>query len=119
MTIEVPKSFRIRVVRSNGLPQFIHAQEASYFHGDRLLYQALADKAAPIIKSKTDTLRSFSHSCNICNPNLVASDSTWDGLAMANLVEHPRGAIVSPHSQSGIHVLHMIRILREGEAGSS
>jgi hypothetical protein len=32
---------------------------------------------------------------------------------MANLVEHPGGAIVSPHSQSGIHVLHMIRILRE------
>ena len=51
--------------------------------------------------------------CNTCDPNLVASDSTWDELAMANLVEHLGGAIVSPHSQSGIHVLHMIRILRE------
>ena len=50
---------------------------------------------------------------NLQSENLVASDSTWDGLAMANSVEHLGGAIVSPHSQSGIHVLHMIRILRE------
>jgi hypothetical protein len=54
-----------------------------------------------------------SSTCNTCNPTTVAPDSTWDGLAMANLVEYLGGAIVSPHSQSGIHVLHMIRILRE------
>ena len=32
---------------------------------------------------------------------------------MADLVEQLGGAIVSPHSQSGIHLLHMIRILKE------
>ena len=51
--------------------------------------------------------------CPTCNPTTIAPDSTWDGLAMANLVERLGGAIVSPHSQSGIHLLHMIRILRE------
>jgi hypothetical protein len=51
--------------------------------------------------------------CPTCNPTTVASDSTWSGLAIANLVEHLGGAIVSPHSQSGIHILHAIRILRE------
>ena len=33
--------------------------------------------------------------------------------AMADLVERLGGAIVSPHSQSGIHLLHMIRVLKE------
>src|SRR4029077_16732397 len=107
-------SFRIRVaVPSKWLGPAYSRPGSILLPWDRILYQPLADKAAPIIKSKTDSLRSFSHSCNTCNPNLVASDSTWDGLAMANLVEHLGGAIVSPHSQSGIHVLHMIRILRE------
>jgi hypothetical protein len=32
---------------------------------------------------------------------------------MADLVEGLGGAIVSPHSQSGIHLLHMIRVLKE------
>jgi hypothetical protein len=32
---------------------------------------------------------------------------------MADLVERLGGAIVSPHSQSGIHLLHMIRVLKE------
>src|SRR4029077_15378568 len=51
--------------------------------------------------------------CATCVPTTVAPDSAWDGLAMANVVERLGGAIVSPHSQSGIHLLHMIRILRE------
>ena len=51
--------------------------------------------------------------CATCNPTTIAPDSTWSGLAIANLVEHLGGAIVSPHSQSGIHMLHAIRILRE------
>jgi hypothetical protein len=54
-----------------------------------------------------------SSQCPTCNPTTVAPDSTWSGLAIANLVEHLGGAIVSPHSQSGIHILHAIRILRE------
>ena len=51
--------------------------------------------------------------CASCVPTTVASDSTWDGRAMADLVERLGGAIVSPHSQSGIHLLHMIRVLKE------
>jgi hypothetical protein len=51
--------------------------------------------------------------CGTCSPTIVPPDSAWDGLAMANLVERLGGAIVSPHSQSGIHILHMIRILRD------
>jgi hypothetical protein len=51
--------------------------------------------------------------CPSCVPTTVPPDSAWDGLAMANIVERLGGAIVSPHSQSGIHILHMIRILKE------
>jgi hypothetical protein len=38
--------------------------------------------------------------CATCVPTTVAPDSTWDGLAMANVVECVGGAIVSPHSQN-------------------
>jgi len=51
--------------------------------------------------------------CPACVPTIVPPDSYWDGLAMANIVERLGGAIVSPHSQSGIHILHMIRVLKE------
>jgi hypothetical protein len=51
--------------------------------------------------------------CPSCVPTTVPPDSALDGLAMANIVERLGGAIVSPHSQSGIHILHMIRILKE------
>src|SRR6185295_184647 len=54
-----------------------------------------------------------SSNCATCVPTTVAPDSTWDRRAMADLVEGLGGAIVSPHSQSGIHLLHMIRVLKE------
>jgi hypothetical protein len=62
LTIEVPKSFRIRVaVPSQRLgPSFSRPGSILLPH-DRLLYQALADQAVPLIKSKTDPARSFSH----------------------------------------------------------
>lgn len=62
ITIEVPKSFRIRVaVPSKRLgPNFSRPGSILLPH-DRLLYQALADQAAPIIDAKTDHARSFSH----------------------------------------------------------
>ena len=56
---------------------------------DRLFYQALADQAAPIVQTKTDTSRSFSH-------RLAAPDSSsmfmptrvcWDALQKA-LAKH-------------------------------
>jgi hypothetical protein len=62
LTIEVPKSFRIRVAISPKRlgPSFSRPGSILLPH-DRLLYQALADEAAPIVGAKTDPARSFSH----------------------------------------------------------
>jgi hypothetical protein len=61
LTIDVPKSSRIWVKGSKRLgPSY--SRPGSILHPyDRLLYQALADNAAPIIDTKTDHTRSFSH----------------------------------------------------------
>ncbi len=62
VTIEVPKSFRIRVaVTSKRLGPAFSRPGSILLPHDRLLYQALADQAAPIIAPKTDETRSFSH----------------------------------------------------------
>lgn len=62
ITIEVPKSFRIRVaVSSKRLGPSFYRPGSILLPRDRLLYQALADQAAPIIDSKTNHERSFSH----------------------------------------------------------
>ena len=44
---------------------------------------------------------------------MVAPSNTWTPLALAELVEGLGGAIVSPHSQSTIQAMHMVRILKE------
>lgn len=62
MTIEVPKTFRIRVkasIKRLG-PSYTRPGSILLPH-DRLFYQALADQAGPIVKASTDTTRSFSH----------------------------------------------------------
>src|SRR5947209_6766129 len=60
LTIEVPKSFRIRVaVPSKRLGPSFSRPGSILLPRDRLLYQALADQAAPIVSAKTDTERSF------------------------------------------------------------
>ena len=51
--------------------------------------------------------------CESCVPREIAPSNTWSPLAMADLLEGLGGAIVSPHSQSGPQVLHMVRILKE------
>jgi hypothetical protein len=51
--------------------------------------------------------------CEDCIPQVTAPSNTWSPLALAELVERLGGAIVSPHSQSGGQVLHMVRILRD------
>lgn len=62
LTIEVPKSFRIRItVPSQRLGPNFSRPGSILLPRDRLLYQALADQAAPIIAAKTDAKRSFSH----------------------------------------------------------
>jgi len=62
ITIEVPKSSRIRV--SSPLKRLgpSYSRPGSILlPRDRLFYQALADQAAPIVDLKTDHERSFSH----------------------------------------------------------
>ncbi|WDT77877.1 MAG: reverse transcriptase domain-containing protein (plasmid) [Candidatus Manganitrophus sp.] len=62
ITMEVPKPFRIRVaVPSNRLGPNYSRPGSILLPKDRLLYQALADQAAPIVQAKSDPKRSFSH----------------------------------------------------------
>lgn len=62
ITIEVPKTARIRVaVQSRRLGPNYSRPGSILLPHDRLLYQALADQAAPIIDAKTDKTRAFSH----------------------------------------------------------
>ncbi|TCN34075.1 RNA-directed DNA polymerase [Sinorhizobium americanum] len=62
LTIEVPKSYRIRVsVNPPRLGPAYSRPGSILMPKDRLFYQLLADKAAPIIEAKTDVTRSFSH----------------------------------------------------------
>lgn len=62
LTIEVPKSFRIRVAAQiSRLGPNFSRPGSILLPLDRLFYQALADQAAPIIDKKTNHERSFSH----------------------------------------------------------
>jgi hypothetical protein len=51
--------------------------------------------------------------CATCVPTAVGPADTWSPLALADLLEGLGGAIVSPHSQSGSQIFHMVRILKE------
>jgi hypothetical protein len=62
LTIEVPKSFRIRVaVSAKRLGPTFSRPGSILLPKDRLFYQALADQAASVVDVKTNHKRSFSH----------------------------------------------------------
>ena len=62
ITIEVPKSSRIRVAVSSKRVGPSYSRPGSILLPyDRLFYQVLADQAAPIILAKSNKTRSFSH----------------------------------------------------------
>lgn len=62
LTMEVPKSFRIRVATQlRRLGPNYSRPGSILFPRDRLLYQALADQAVEVVRAKTDIARSFSH----------------------------------------------------------
>lgn len=61
LTIEVPKSAHMRVARSRRLGPNFSRPGSILLPRDRLVYQALADQAAPIVDGKSDHTRSFSH----------------------------------------------------------
>ncbi|MQB34740.1 RNA-directed DNA polymerase [Rhizobium rhizogenes] len=90
LTIEVPKSHRMRVRVRPPRPGPAYSRPGSILlPKDRLFYQLLADKAAPIIEAKTDKSRSFSHrledddSSNMFKPTRVC----WGELQKA-LIRH-------------------------------
>lgn len=62
LTIEVPKSFRVKSSSNiqHLAPNFSRPGSILPLR-DRLLYQAIADHAAPLIEATTDRTRSFSH----------------------------------------------------------
>jgi hypothetical protein len=87
MTIEVPKTFRIQVaVPSKRLGPSYSRPGSILLPKDRLLYQALADQAAPIIDVKTDHDRSFSHRlAKGDSPTMfVPTRTCWSKLQKAN-----------------------------------
>jgi hypothetical protein len=92
LTIEVPKSFRVRVSGpSKRLGPNYSRPGSILLPTDRLLYQALADQAAPFIKSKTDAKRSFSHQlAGPTNPGMfVPTRTCWSRLQKA-LARHAK-----------------------------
>jgi hypothetical protein len=92
LTIEVPKSFRIRVaVQSKRLGPSFTRPGSILLPRDRLLYQALADQAAPIVDAKTDARRSFSH--RLAPPGsasmFLPTRTCWNEL-QKSLAEHSK-----------------------------
>ena len=61
ISIEVPKSARLRTVGMNRLGANFSRPGSILWPTDRVLYQAMADQAASVIKKKSDRTRSFSH----------------------------------------------------------
>jgi hypothetical protein len=96
LTIEVPKSFRIRVaVPSKRLGPSYSRPGSILLPRDRLFYQVLADKAAPIIKAKTNVTRSFSHQLAPSgSPSMFLSTRVcWSALQKA-LAQHAKSATI-------------------------
>jgi hypothetical protein len=92
LTIEVPKSFRIGVATQiKRLGPNFSRPGSILLPRDRLFYQALADQAAPIVESKTDDTRSFSHKLDPAGgPNMFLPTRTcWSALQKA-LKEHAK-----------------------------
>jgi hypothetical protein len=92
LTIEVPKSFRLRVaVQSKRLGPSFSRPGSILLPRDRLLYQALADQAAPIVDAKTDHKRSFSH--RLASPDsasmFLPTRTCWNEL-QKSLAEHSK-----------------------------
>lgn len=83
ITIEVPKSqnMRVAVPSRRGGPPFSRPGSI-LLPSDRVFYQALGDQAAPIIDSKTNKQRSFSHRlAEEGSPNMFAPTRTcWSEL---------------------------------------
>lgn len=91
LTIEVPKSFRIRIggAHSKRLGPNFSRPGSILRPKDRLMYQVLADEAAAIAEEKTDKSRSFSHRLTSVDDEsmFVSTRKCWNELQNA-LKEH-------------------------------
>ena len=87
LTIEVPKSFRIKVggPLSKRLGPSFSRPGSVLPPKDRLFYQVLADEAALIVEEKTDKTRSFSHRLADANDEamFVSNRKCWSELQKA------------------------------------
>ncbi len=94
LTIEVPKSHRLRV--ANPLKRFgpsFSRPGSILMPKERLFYQALADQAAPIINSRTDHKRSFSHKLSPAGrSNMFLPTRTCWGALQTALKRHAASA---------------------------
>lgn len=92
LTIEVPKPFRIRVVaKTRRLGPNFSRPGSILLPKDRLLYQALADQAAPIISENTDDDRSFSHKlAPTGSPAMFLPTRTCWSALQKQLAEHSK-----------------------------
>lgn len=102
VTIEVSKSFRIRVaVKPDRLGPSFSRPGSILLPYDRLLYQALADQAASIVGRKTDHSRSFSHQLAVPGSAsmFVPTRTCWNALQTA-LLEHSKAEARASHVAS-------------------
>lgn len=86
ITIEVPKSYRMRIaVPSKRLGPSFSRPGSILLPYDRILYQVLADEAAPLIGSKSNAKRSFSHKlAPLDSPSMFLPTRTcWNALQKA------------------------------------
>lgn len=85
ITIEVPKSTRLRVIGANRTAGSFSRPGSILLPWDRILYQALADQAAPIISAKLDGARSFSHKIEDMKSStmFVPTRTSWNNLQRA------------------------------------
>ncbi|WP_081451581.1 RNA-directed DNA polymerase [Achromobacter piechaudii] len=91
ITLEVPKSGRMRAVSMNRQGPSFSRPGSILWPKDRLVYQLLADEAAPIIEKKTDKTRSFSHRLAAPDqaPMFAPTRTCWNALQQA-LARHSK-----------------------------
>lgn len=84
VTLDVPKSSRMKVVPRGGRGPTFSRPGSILLPKDRLVYQLLADKAAPLIKRNTDRTRSFSHRVMTTSPEMFEpSRAAWNRMQQA------------------------------------
>ncbi len=84
VTLDVPKSSRMKVVPRGGRGPTFSRPGSILLPKDRLVYQALADQAAPLVKKHTDRARSFSHKVLTTSPEMFEpSRAAWNRMQQA------------------------------------